>query len=151
MLCPNPGKQEGTAVMPMTNGHRAQACTTAPITFSDLMDEVLRESYSGRQVHTSGSTPRSDPKGVGTIKWPSITRSRSDAGSRVVGFDVVASGQPFRRDHIDDLALGGTDHPSVMIALCPNCHAAKTHRSEPQVDGATAEAAGTPGPHPHVA
>jgi 5-methylcytosine-specific restriction protein A len=30
-------------------------------------------------------------------------------------------------DHIHDLAFGGPDHPSVMIALCPNCHAAKTH------------------------
>lgn len=29
-------------------------------------------------------------------------------------------------DHVDDLALGGPDHPSRMIALCPNCHAAKT-------------------------
>lgn len=30
-------------------------------------------------------------------------------------------------DHIDGLADGGTDHPSNMIALCPNCHEAKTH------------------------
>lgn len=29
-------------------------------------------------------------------------------------------------DHVDDLALNGPDHPGVMIALCPNCHAAKT-------------------------
>ncbi|OXM69339.1 HNH endonuclease signature motif containing protein [Amycolatopsis vastitatis] len=29
-------------------------------------------------------------------------------------------------DHVDDLALGGPDHPSRMIALCPNCHATKT-------------------------
>lgn len=29
-------------------------------------------------------------------------------------------------DHVNDLALGGPDHPSQMIALCPNCHAAKT-------------------------
>ncbi|MGW2899130.1 HNH endonuclease signature motif containing protein [Streptomyces sp. NPDC001212] len=30
-------------------------------------------------------------------------------------------------DHIDDHAVGGRDHPSVMIALCPNCHANKTY------------------------
>ncbi|QKW08825.1 HNH endonuclease [Streptomyces sp. NA04227] len=29
-------------------------------------------------------------------------------------------------DHIEDLAQGGRDHPSQMIALCPNCHATKT-------------------------
>jgi 5-methylcytosine-specific restriction enzyme A len=27
---------------------------------------------------------------------------------------------------VDDLALGGADHPAQMIALCPNCHAVKT-------------------------
>lgn len=30
-------------------------------------------------------------------------------------------------DHIDDHAAGGRDHPSAMIALCPNCHANKTY------------------------
>ncbi len=30
-------------------------------------------------------------------------------------------------DHLDDRALGGSDHPTDMIALCPNCHAAKTY------------------------
>lgn len=29
-------------------------------------------------------------------------------------------------DHIEELAGGGRDHPSGMIALCPNCHAIKT-------------------------
>lgn len=30
-------------------------------------------------------------------------------------------------DHLDDRALGGSDHPTAMIALCPNCHATKTY------------------------
>lgn len=29
-------------------------------------------------------------------------------------------------DHIVDLALGGSDNPLNMVALCPNCHAVKT-------------------------
>ncbi|MEV1068552.1 HNH endonuclease signature motif containing protein [Streptomyces sp. NPDC050263] len=29
-------------------------------------------------------------------------------------------------DHVVDLASGGRDHPSQMVALCPNCHAVKT-------------------------
>ncbi|MET9122247.1 HNH endonuclease signature motif containing protein [Streptomyces sp. NPDC004528] len=36
----------------------------------------------------------------------------------------TAAGQPLLEiDHIDDHAQGGRDHPSAMIALCPNCHA----------------------------
>ncbi|GAA0680257.1 hypothetical protein GCM10010193_37400 [Kitasatospora atroaurantiaca] len=30
-------------------------------------------------------------------------------------------------DHVDDLQFKGPDHPANMIALCPNCHAVKTH------------------------
>ncbi|MFF9982392.1 HNH endonuclease signature motif containing protein [Streptomyces erythrochromogenes] len=29
-------------------------------------------------------------------------------------------------DHVDELAAGGADNASQMIALCPNCHAIKT-------------------------
>lgn len=37
------------------------------------------------------------------------------------------SGEPILEvDHVLDLALGGQDHPSNMVALCPNCHAVKT-------------------------
>ncbi|HEY8986620.1 MAG TPA: HNH endonuclease [Streptomyces sp.] len=41
------------------------------------------------------------------------------------------AGQPLLEiDHIDDHAAGGRDHPSAMIALCPNCHANKTHGAD---------------------
>ncbi|GLY64186.1 HNH endonuclease signature motif containing protein [Amycolatopsis taiwanensis] len=41
--------------------------------------------------------------------------------------DTTADGSAILEvDHVHDLALGGPDHPSQMIALCPNCHAAKT-------------------------
>ncbi|MBQ1158051.1 HNH endonuclease [Streptomyces sp. A73] len=33
-------------------------------------------------------------------------------------------------DHVDDHALGGRDHPTAMIALCPTCHAVKTRGAE---------------------
>ncbi|WP_063821834.1 HNH endonuclease [Streptomyces sp. e14] len=32
-------------------------------------------------------------------------------------------------DHVVELADGGRDHPSQMVALCPNCHAVKTRGS----------------------
>jgi 5-methylcytosine-specific restriction protein A len=42
--------------------------------------------------------------------------------------DVGRNGRSILQvDHIQDLALGGRDVPSNMIALCPNCHSAKTH------------------------
>ncbi|WP_441972156.1 HNH endonuclease [Pedococcus sp. 2YAF34] len=34
-------------------------------------------------------------------------------------------------DHVQDLALGGEDHPRNMVALCPNCHACKTRGARP--------------------
>lgn len=41
--------------------------------------------------------------------------------------DVTDRQQPILEvDHVVDLALGGRDHPSQMVALCPNCHAVKT-------------------------
>lgn len=41
-------------------------------------------------------------------------------------------GQPILDvDHIEDLALGGSDHPANMVALCPNCHASKTRTARP--------------------
>lgn len=41
--------------------------------------------------------------------------------------DVTDKGHPILEvDHVVDLTLGGRDHPSQMVALCPNCHALKT-------------------------
>lgn len=41
--------------------------------------------------------------------------------------DRTDNGDPILEvDHVQELALGGRDHPSQMIALCPNCHAVKT-------------------------
>ncbi|MFF9895517.1 HNH endonuclease [Streptomyces longispororuber] len=44
--------------------------------------------------------------------------------------DVTDRGDPILEvDHVLELARGGRDHPSQMIALCPNCHAVKTRGS----------------------
>ncbi|MDT0466130.1 HNH endonuclease signature motif containing protein [Streptomyces gibsoniae] len=40
----------------------------------------------------------------------------------------TTAGEPILQvDHVQDLAKGGDDLPSNMIALCPNCHALKTY------------------------
>ncbi|MET9877257.1 HNH endonuclease [Actinacidiphila glaucinigra] len=42
--------------------------------------------------------------------------------------ELTDAGQPLLQvDHVNDLARGGSDVPESMIALCPNCHALKTH------------------------
>ncbi|MFF7176978.1 HNH endonuclease [Streptomyces sp. NPDC008121] len=44
--------------------------------------------------------------------------------------DVTPQGEPLLEvDHVEDLGGDGRDHPANMIALCPNCHAAKTRGS----------------------
>jgi hypothetical protein len=41
--------------------------------------------------------------------------------------DVTDAGAAILQvNHVNDLAMGGRDHPSQMVALCPNCHAIKT-------------------------
>lgn len=72
-----------------------------------------------------------------------VNLARSQAARRAVllrsgGFceSLRCTGMPAERtrngdaildvDHVLDLALGGSDHPSNMVAICPNCHASKT-------------------------
>ncbi|MFF7366102.1 HNH endonuclease [Streptomyces sp. NPDC008125] len=46
----------------------------------------------------------------------------------------TSAGEPLLEvDHIDEHAGGGRDHPSAMIALCPNCHSNKTYGAERSV------------------
>ncbi|MFF1257369.1 HNH endonuclease [Streptomyces sp. NPDC058321] len=44
-------------------------------------------------------------------------------------YRTSAGGPLLEVDHVDEHAVGGRDHPSAMIALCPNCHANKTRGS----------------------
>ncbi|WP_326756865.1 HNH endonuclease [Streptomyces hirsutus] len=49
---------------------------------------------------------------------------------RALPYRTTAGSYLLEVDHIDDHALGGRDHPSAMIALCPNCHANKTRGAD---------------------
>jgi 5-methylcytosine-specific restriction protein A len=51
--------------------------------------------------------------------------------------EVTDRGEPILEvDHLEDRANWGRDHPSQMIALCPNCHAIKTRgQSREQLRG----------------
>ncbi|MEV4972322.1 HNH endonuclease signature motif containing protein [Streptomyces scopuliridis] len=44
--------------------------------------------------------------------------------------DLTDNGDPILEvDHVTEITRDGRDHPSQMIALCPNCHAVKTRGS----------------------
>lgn len=71
-----------------------------------------------------------DPLRSGTARQAVLLRSGgrcenpSCAGQPT---DVTDRGDPILEvDHVVELAAGGRDHPSQMIALCPNCHAVKS-------------------------
>jgi 5-methylcytosine-specific restriction protein A len=70
----------------------------------------------------------SDPVRSAAARRAVLVRSGGSCercGTRVP--DVTDAGDPILEvDHVWDLALGGSDDPAVMIALCPNCHAVKT-------------------------
>ncbi len=57
--------------------------------------------------------------------------------------DVTDDGQPIPEvDHVQRIAEGECDHPSQMIALCPNCHAMKERgRSRKMLQAALANMA----------
>ncbi|MEV7243374.1 HNH endonuclease signature motif containing protein [Streptomyces sp. NPDC093248] len=57
--------------------------------------------------------------------------------------DVTDDGRPILEvDHVEEIAAGGRDHPSQMVALCPNCHAVKTRgRTREALRGVLAQAA----------
>ncbi|MYX97867.1 hypothetical protein GT045_24395 [Streptomyces sp. SID486] len=57
--------------------------------------------------------------------------------------DVTDDGRPILEvDHVEEIAAGGRDHPSQMVALCSNCHAVKTRgRTREALRGVLAQAA----------
>ena len=78
---------------------RAERTTSDPVRSGDARRAVLLRS-GGRCEN---------PRCAGDIQ------DRTDRGEPILEID-----------HVQDLALGGPDHPAQMIALCPNCHATKT-------------------------
>lgn len=69
----------------------------------------------------------------GTARRAVLLRSKGRCENPACGGqpgDVTDSGDPILEvDHIVEIAGGGRDHPTQMIALCPNCHAVKTRGS----------------------
>jgi len=76
------------------------------------------------------SHPRVDYRRSAAVRQAVLQRSGGRCESfRCTGMppNMTRKGEPILDvDHVLDLALGGDDHPLNAVALCPNCHAAKT-------------------------
>jgi 5-methylcytosine-specific restriction protein A len=81
----------------------------SPTRVATLSDKLVRSAAARRAVLMRSTGRCENPRCTGQAQ------------------DLTDSGDPILEiDHIHDLALGGPDDPTQMIALCPNCHAIKT-------------------------
>jgi len=94
--------------------------------YSAISEQLEKES-TGKIVSIA---PRTQYKRRKEARDLVIARSKNSCEyDRCTGMppDVNRQGQAILQvDHIHALAEGGSDIPSNMIALCPNCHSAKT-------------------------
>lgn len=76
--------------------------------------KVVRTDYARSAAARRAVLVRAE----GSCEWPHCTGMPGE---------LTRAGHPILDvDHIQDLGLGGEDHPLNMAALCPNCHACKT-------------------------
>lgn len=105
--------------------HTSDRLAPSP-TYADLVD--------GSSVQNTSSTPnaklRINYQRRAWVRRAVLQRAQGHCeNNRCTGMppDRLPSGEPILEvDHIKDLGLEGSDEPDNMIALCPNCHAAKT-------------------------
>ncbi len=101
---------------------------TSPYTYADLSDQSERDPSKPRRSKRRG------------VRNPYV---RSERARRAVRMRATACENPactgmppdvsgtdggplLDVDHVRALSDGGADHPSNMLAVCPNCHRAKT-------------------------
>jgi 5-methylcytosine-specific restriction protein A len=86
--------------------------------------EALAPSASGREVVRVNLTRSQAARRAVLLRCGGSCESTKCTGMPA---DRNRQGEPILDvDHVLDLALGGRDHPSNMVAICPNCHASKT-------------------------
>jgi 5-methylcytosine-specific restriction protein A len=102
----------------------------SPETFIDRYLTLVKDSPNQPQSKTT-SAPRTNYKRSRKLRQIVIERANNLCefdGCTGMPFDLKIDGSAILEvDHIDALGEGGIDHPSNMVALCPNCHESKTH------------------------
>jgi 5-methylcytosine-specific restriction protein A len=116
-----------------------------PLTLPELIDDEVVDTnqllaeYASRSLSLAQESAEFSIDGKPRRKYKRRKEARDLVLARAQNrceFDGCA-GMPFDSgrngnailevDHIIELAFGGPDIPSNMIALCPNCHKAKTY------------------------
>lgn len=90
---------------------------------------VARVEHFGQPRRPSGVVRVNFPRSAAARRAVLVRSGGSCESERCTGMpaELNRRGEPILDvDHIEDLARGGEDHPRNMVALCPNCHAAKT-------------------------
>ncbi|WP_194293603.1 HNH endonuclease signature motif containing protein [Actinomadura macrotermitis] len=103
-----------------------------------LVAVVEEGERRGDDTRTSKRSPGESPARSRAAREAVLIRSGGRCENPRCGgqpADVTVDGRPILEvDHIDDRAGWGRDHPVLMAALCPNCHAVKTRgRSGPEL------------------
>lgn len=98
-----------------------------PQSYADLCDDIdRRPPRSGRRRQRPA---RNDYERSEKARRAVRQRATACENPACTGMppDVGTDGGPLLDvDHVRPLSKGGADHPSNMIAICPNCHRAKT-------------------------
>ncbi len=109
-------------------GLRPPADYAAVVAAIDASDSAGGHGTAGRRERTLNTHERSM-----TARRIVRERAAKCENPRCNGMppDVTRDGRPILEvDHVVPLARRGPDHPSNMLAVCPNCHRAKTYGRE---------------------
>lgn len=120
------------SLRPQPLSHRRIRARTVPPQerYRELRRRVEKREADGRheqRADTAGSRRARDREAREAVLLRSEGRCENPRCLLpALPYRTAAGGSLLEVDHIDDHARGGRDHPSAMIALCPNCHANKT-------------------------
>ncbi|MBF0724045.1 HNH endonuclease [Sanguibacter inulinus] len=129
---PNPAEWPEAArlahsVTPLT---REEVAGAAEVTPAPTYDDLVRRVEELQQTAEPHAVSRTAYQRQYAARRAVLIRSDGQCESkRCTGMPPEPNrrGQPILDvDHIVELSQGGEDHPLNMVALCPNCHAAKT-------------------------
>jgi 5-methylcytosine-specific restriction protein A len=91
----------------------------------ELVSRREKRTYGQRRTRIAN-----DPIRLGAARRAVLLRSEGRCENPACARpapDINDLGEPVLEvDHLDRIVDGGRDHPTQMIALCPNCHAVKT-------------------------
>ncbi|MEV7150010.1 HNH endonuclease signature motif containing protein [Streptomyces sp. NPDC093084] len=113
-------------------GSEAPAAVTQPGKASAAEYRSLVRKVERREADTYGRRRERvsrDPVRLRDARRAVLVRAQGHCENPACGgqpADVTHDGQAILEvDHVERIAEGGRDHPSQMVALCPNCHAMK--------------------------